>query len=103
MFRTLAVVTATLIRGKAVCALETTEDLRLETQLRQAQKMAAIGQATSGIAHDFNNILVGVMGYLELAMDWQEKQGDAALGRYLEQAYGASQRARDLIEQLLAL
>jgi PAS domain S-box-containing protein len=77
------------------------ERARLEAQLRQAQKMEAIGQLAGGIAHDFNNMLTTIMGYVALVLEKLEERGDARLAGFLDNAHRSGLRARDLIQQLL--
>jgi PAS domain S-box-containing protein len=75
------------------------ERQRTETQLRQAQKMEAIGTLAGGIAHDFNNILSAILGYSELALD--DALNDRPSPQYLRQILKAGSRARDLVQQIL--
>ncbi|MEY4488181.1 MAG: hypothetical protein RIQ79_689 [Verrucomicrobiota bacterium] len=71
----------------------------LETQLRRAQKMQAIGTLAGGIAHDFNNILAGIMGNVQLAAS-DLPEGDP-MQRFLDRAFQSCTRARDLVKRML--
>ena len=73
---------------------------KLEAQLRQAQRMEAIGTLAGGIAHDFNNILGVMLGYTEMAL--YSLQEDSDLKRKLQQILKAGQRGKDLVSQILA-
>jgi signal transduction histidine kinase len=72
---------------------------RLEAQLKQAEKMEAVGHLAGGIAHDFNNILGAILGYGELAQK-RRPQGD--LKRYLDTIMSAGNRAKSLVTQILS-
>ena len=73
-----------------------------DADLRQSQKMEAVGQLTGGLAHDFNNLLAGISGSLEL-LDMRLKQGRTeGLGRYIDAAQAGARRAAALTHRLLA-
>jgi PAS domain S-box-containing protein len=74
---------------------------KLEAQLRQSQKMEALGTLAGGIAHDFNNILSAVLGYSELGLQDLDDP-DHPLYAKLKAINHAGHRARDLVEQILA-
>ena len=73
---------------------------RLEAELRQAQKMEAVGRLAGGIAHDFNNLLTAILGFAELM--GQDESLPPALGADLAEIMRAARRAEDLTSQLLA-
>jgi PAS domain S-box-containing protein len=74
------------------------ERYRLEEQLRQSQKMEAVGTLAGGIAHDFNNILGGILGYAELAITAAHDPGQQA---DLDEIVRAASRGRELISAIL--
>jgi PAS domain S-box-containing protein len=89
-------------RQIAVSARDVTERRNLEAQLRQAQKMEAVGQLTGGLAHDFNNLLSGIAGSLELINTRKQQGRLLEIDRYIAAAQGAAQRAAALTHRLLA-
>ncbi len=85
-----------------VTAGDVTKRRHLEEQLRQSQKMEAVGQLTGGLAHDFNNLLTGISGSIEL-LESRIAQGRMDnLQRYIHTAKGAARRAASLTHRLLA-
>jgi PAS domain S-box-containing protein len=70
-----------------------------EKQLRQAEKMEAIGSLAGGIAHDFNNILTPILGYAEIIMRTCPKNDP--LYQYMQEIHKASNRAKELVNQIL--
>jgi signal transduction histidine kinase/ActR/RegA family two-component response regulator len=82
--------------------LEIEQRSSVEDQLRQAQKMEAIGQLTGGIAHDFNNVLTAVIGHLEMAQGLINS-GDPRTIRSVQAAVRAADRGATLTRHLLAL
>jgi PAS domain S-box-containing protein len=81
-------------------AMDVTGRKTLETQLRQGQKMEAIGQLAGGIAHDFNNLLTAILGYARLLAD--TLAADDVRRRDVHEIHDAAERAAGLTRQLLA-
>jgi two-component system cell cycle sensor histidine kinase/response regulator CckA len=83
--------------AKLVLAIDVTERRRLEQQLRQAQKMEAIGRLAGGVAHDFNNVLTAILGYADLL-----GSGIGEADESIAEIKKAGERAASLTRQLLA-
>ncbi|MBI9085800.1 MAG: cache domain-containing protein [Desulfobacterales bacterium] len=79
--------------------IDITDKKNLETQLRQSQKMEAIGTLAGGIAHDFNNILSAILGYTELSLS--DATPGSLVQSHLLKIFKAGERARDLVKQIL--
>ncbi|QTC92896.1 hybrid sensor histidine kinase/response regulator [Brevundimonas goettingensis] len=75
---------------------------QLEEQLRQSQKMEAVGQLTGGLAHDFNNMLTGVIGSLDIIRRRIADGRTEDLGRFMDAASTSAERAAGLTHRLLA-
>ncbi len=88
-----------IIRDISERKLAAAEHERMEAQLRQAQKMEAIGTLAGGVAHDFNNILAAIIGYTELAL--HEVEEGSKMHRQLSKVLQAGFRAKDLVNQIL--
>ncbi|MCE5249795.1 PAS domain S-box protein [bacterium] len=87
------------VMGLVGVIVDITDSKRLETQLRQAQKMESIGTLASGIAHDFNNILAAILGNTELAL--LSLPDESPVHEELEQVIKSTGRAKDLVTQIL--
>ena len=85
------------ILGVGVIINDVTEHRMFEEQLRQAQKVDAIGQLTGGVAHDFNNLLTTILGNTELLLS-RTSGGE----RYLQETLNAAKRSAELTQRLLA-
>jgi len=86
--------------GALISGSDITQVRKLELQLRESQKMEALGTLARGVAHDFNNILSAILGYAELSL--AEPDNPAGTDRYLRQLTRSVDRARDLVQRILS-
>jgi two-component system, cell cycle sensor histidine kinase and response regulator CckA len=83
--------------GALAAVMDVTERKRLEEQIRQQERLAAVGQLAAGIAHDFNNLLTGIIGYAELLQQRSIPQ-EPALSRIIEQGRRAAELTRQILD-----
>ena len=91
--------TAQLSTAYEVLRAEMQERQRIEQQLRESQKMEAIGTLAGGIAHDFNNILAAIIGFTEMVID--DVADNTDVQQKMEQVLKAGLRGRELVRQIL--
>ncbi len=88
------------VAGLVSIVRDITEQMRLEEQMRSAQRLEAIGRLAGGIAHDFNNLLTGILGSAQILRD--QVSADHAFSEDLDLIAAGSQKAAGLTRQLLA-
>ncbi|HMK64149.1 MAG TPA: PAS domain S-box protein [Thermodesulfobacteriota bacterium] len=88
------------VNGTIGVIRDLSERYKMQAHLQQSQKMEAIGTLAGGIAHDFNNILGAIIGYTQLAL--YDLPEDSKLKYNFDQVLKASDRARDLVKQILS-
>jgi two-component system, cell cycle sensor histidine kinase and response regulator CckA len=88
------------VRGIVVNARDITKELELESQLRQSQKLEALGQLAGGVAHDFNNVLAAINGFAQLLHE--DLAADDSRRHDVDEIVKAAERATRITRQLLA-
>ncbi len=86
-------------KGLLISGIDITQTRNLEHQVRETQKMEALGTLAGGIAHDFNNVLSSMMGFTELSLG--EVDPGSSIHRHLERTMISINRARDLVQGIL--
>jgi signal transduction histidine kinase/CheY-like chemotaxis protein len=98
--RIVQIIASVLSTGDYLMTCEDITELRkLENQLRQSQKMEAIGTLAAGIAHDFNNVLTGIIGFTEMV--YEDLVSDSPEHKRLGLVLKGAHRGRDLVKQIL--